>query len=413
MTSRSSAARSTPPSAPSRTGWKSTRSVGYLGIISLAGQAGIDGIQQGLTELLRGDPLDGLIIDLRASDTGAPAVTISTLGNFVEGEVGEYHSRVGNEPIQIEPSDLFDQYAEVPVAVLVDEQTEADAEQLAAILQDQGRAVIVGAQTSGQTHGVATIDFPEGSLLQVVSFGFQLPDGRTLEGEGVTPDVPVEADWLAYPESEDPFILAALDALSAPAASPAPEGGSAPSLAPDATAPAATEACDRRGIAGRIEVAGHLVARLDLDERRDHALADAGDDRRAAGREGAAGWQVARIGRLAADDRALPMAIGRIGLRHRRQQGLGVGVQWAFDDRSCRCQLHHAAGVHHRDAVGEVTRRGQVVRDVQERQAARSLQLGEQIEDLRATRRVDHRDGLVRDQVVGLQHHGAGDAHAL
>ena len=216
--------------------------VGYLGILSLAGQEGIDGIQQGLAELLRGDPLDGLIIDLRASDTGAPAVTISTLGNFVEGEVGEYHSRVGNEPIEVEPSDLFDRYADVPVAVLVDEQTEADAEQLAAILQDQGRAVIVGAQTSGQTHGVATIDFPEGSLLQIVSFGFQLPDGRTLEGEGVTPDVPVEADWLAYPESEDPFILAALDALSASAASPAPDGSSVPSPVPAATEPATAEA---------------------------------------------------------------------------------------------------------------------------------------------------------------------------
>ncbi|MEX1335322.1 MAG: S41 family peptidase, partial [Candidatus Limnocylindrales bacterium] len=184
-------------------------------VLALAGQETVVAIDQGLTELLRGDPLEGLVLDLRASDQGAPGVVIETLGTFVEGEVGEYHSRVGNEPIDIEPDDLADAYAEVPLAVLVDGETEADAEQLAAILQDQGRAIIVGSETSGQTHGATTVDFAEGSLLQLVSYGFQLPSGETLEGVGVTPDVIVEDDWLGYPESEDPFLVAALEALAA------------------------------------------------------------------------------------------------------------------------------------------------------------------------------------------------------
>ncbi len=197
---------------------ESDPSIGYLQTLALSGQEAVDGIKQGLTELLRDDPLEGLVLDLRASDQGAPGVVIETLGTFVEGEVGEYHSRVGNEPIEIEPNDLAADYADVPMAVLVDAETEADAEQLAAILQDQGRAVIVGAQTSGQTHGATTVDLPEGSLLQIVSYGFQLPDGQTLEGVGVTPDITVDEDWLAYPEAEDPFILAAIEALSSVAA---------------------------------------------------------------------------------------------------------------------------------------------------------------------------------------------------
>jgi carboxyl-terminal processing protease len=188
--------------------------VGYLRVLALSGQDTIDAIEQGLTELLRGGPLGGLILDLRASNQGAPAVTIEALSHFVRGQVGEYHSRVGNEPIEIEPSSLAEDYASVPLVVLVDEETEADAEQLAAILQDQDRAVVVGTPTSGKTHGATTVDFPDGSLLQIVTFGFQLPDGRTLEGEGVTPDVPVEEDWLAYPEAEDPFVAAALETLA-------------------------------------------------------------------------------------------------------------------------------------------------------------------------------------------------------
>ena len=125
----------------------------------------------------------------------------------------------GTEPIEIEPSDLADDYADVPVVVLVDETTEADAEQMAAILQDQGRAPWWVPRLR-PTHGAQTIDFADGSLLQVVTYGFQLPDGQTLEGQGVTPDVEVTADWLDYPESEDPGILAALEVIESVPARP-------------------------------------------------------------------------------------------------------------------------------------------------------------------------------------------------
>jgi carboxyl-terminal processing protease len=190
-------------------------SVGYLQVLALSGQEAVDGTEQALTRFLRDDPITGLIIDLRASNQGAPRVVIELLGAFVEGEVGEFHSRRGNEPITVEASELADRYADMPLVVLVDEDTEADAEQLAAILQDQGRATIVGTQTSGQTHGATSVEFLEGSLLQIVVFGFQLPDGRTLEGEGVSPDVAVEADWLGYREAEDPFLVAALEVIEA------------------------------------------------------------------------------------------------------------------------------------------------------------------------------------------------------
>jgi carboxyl-terminal processing protease len=209
--------------------------IGYLRVIALSGEEAIDGIDQALTSFTREEPIEGLIIDLRASNQGAPAVMLELLRPFVSGAVGEFHSRVGNEPIEVDPSALAEEYAGIPVVILVDEASEAEAEQFAAILQDQGRATIVGTQTSGQTHGAQTVDLPDGSLLQIVSFGFQLPGGETLEGQGVTPDVELDADWLDYPEAEDPFLQAALEVLAgAEAPVPPASGDDAPaSLAPE------------------------------------------------------------------------------------------------------------------------------------------------------------------------------------
>jgi carboxyl-terminal processing protease len=213
-------------------------SIGYLRVIALSGEEAIDGIEQALTSFVRDEPIEGLIIDLRASNQGAPAIILELLRPFVSGDVGEFHSRVGNEPIEIEASGLAEDYAGLPVVVLVDESSEAEAEQFAAIMQDQGRATIVGTQTSGQTHGAQPIDLPDGSMVQIVSFGFQLPDGETLEGQGVTPDIEVTEDWLDYPESEDPFVLAALEVLDAARVA---EAGASPS-AEDAEAAEAAEA---------------------------------------------------------------------------------------------------------------------------------------------------------------------------
>jgi hypothetical protein len=77
------------------------------------------------------------------------------------------------------------------------------------------------------------------------------------------------------------------------------------------------------------------------------------------------------------------------------------------------CQLDDAARVHDGDALREMPRAGEVVRDVQDREVLLRLELVEEVEDLGAARRVDHRDGLVCHEVVRPEHHGPRDADTL
>ena len=52
----------------------------------------------------------------------------------------------------------------------------------------------------------------------------------------------------------------------------------------------------------------------------------------------------------------------RIRDRHRRQEGLGVGMQRLVVKRARRCQLHDPAEIHHRDARTDVFHHRQVER---------------------------------------------------
>jgi len=75
--------------------------------------------------------------------------------------------------------------------------------------------------------------------------------------------------------------------------------------------------------------------------------------------------------------------------------------------------LDDPAEVHHGDPVRDVPGEAEVMGHHEDGDAGLAHQLQHQGEDLAAHRRVERGDGLVGDQQAGLQHHRAGDQHAL
>lgn len=195
---------------------------GYVRLVSLAGQETVVGVIEAMDAFASSAPLEGIVLDVRGTRSGAPGVLIAVLSYFLEGEVGAFTTRVGDTPLEVAPAPTKRGFDDVPLVVLVDDATAAEAEQLAALLQANERALVVGQPTDGLPQGVRTLDFVGGSVLQIVVIGLRLPDGAMLERAGVVPDVPVEGDWAAYAEDDDPYVVAALEALRT---GTAPRGG--------------------------------------------------------------------------------------------------------------------------------------------------------------------------------------------
>ena len=70
-------------------------------------------------------------------------------------------------------------------------------------------------------------------------------------------------------------------------------------------------------------------------------------------------------------------------------------------------------GVHHGDAVGQVGDHGEVVRDVQRRDAVRAGEVADRLEHVRLRGHVQRRGGLVQHDDARPVGHGHGDDHAL
>lgn len=186
--------------------------IGYLGVTTLWVNDMDAQVREALAALTGAAPLRGLIIDLRSNPGGWRGVMTGLLGHFVRGEVGRFTSRAGDTPLVIEP--VLPDLRGLPLVVLVDEGTASYAEVIAAVLQQHGGAVVVGAPTAGNTETIYAYDLSGGARLWVAQEGFELSNGAWLEGAGVQPDILSLDDWTRFSPADDPGITLALGMLN-------------------------------------------------------------------------------------------------------------------------------------------------------------------------------------------------------
>ncbi|MFQ3661759.1 MAG: S41 family peptidase [Chloroflexaceae bacterium] len=187
--------------------------IGYLGVTTLWVSDMHVQVSEALTGLAGAAPLRGLIIDLRSNPGGWRDVMIGLLGHFVQGEVGRFISRAGYRPLVIEPGVMLDLRG-LPLVVLVDENTASYAEVIAAVLQQQAGAVVVGTPTAGNTETIYAYDLSGNARLWVAQEAFELSTGAWLEGAGVQPDIVTLDDWTRSSAADDPGITLALGLLN-------------------------------------------------------------------------------------------------------------------------------------------------------------------------------------------------------
>ena len=174
---------------------------------------GYDGLDQdvfaALQSLSASKKLDGLVMDLRVANSsrGWPLEVLYTM--FGDGTIGELYNRTKTQPLEMKGQDVFSSQT-VPLVILVGENTSGFPEIFAASLQMHGRAILVGAPTSGEVETSSTFYLPDGSRMFVQSTSFRLPNGDEIGNNGITPDFVVDASWDDIQPNDDPVLERAL-----------------------------------------------------------------------------------------------------------------------------------------------------------------------------------------------------------
>jgi carboxyl-terminal processing protease len=168
---------------------------------------------------LRKDGATSLVIDLRRTADGAPALGVASARLFVSaGTLSATEGRTVPKQTQIAAAGDGD--LTLPVALLVDNGTSLAAEVFAAALAGNKRATLVGEHTLGRAAAQELVRLPDGSALWMTTSHFLRPDGTAIHEKGLTPDIAVaepDVEFGAEPPATDPILDKAIEQLSTPA----------------------------------------------------------------------------------------------------------------------------------------------------------------------------------------------------
>ncbi len=189
--------------------------IGYILIPTLWDDTITDRVRRAMEDLAArtaSGALNGLVLDLRVNAGGSDTTLVGLLELFTTGEVGRFVSRHGSEPLRVQGLDVAGSQR-VPLVVLVGTETASFAEVLAGVLQESGRASVVGRTTLGNVETTYGYDFEDGSRAWIAQETFLPPSGIDWEEQGIVPDVEIPLDWDEFTVENDPQLEAALELL--------------------------------------------------------------------------------------------------------------------------------------------------------------------------------------------------------
>jgi len=162
--------------------------IGYLRIPDFGGDTATN-VLDAIELFEEEQPLEGLVLDVRHNPGGNSDRTIRIFTSGVFGLVGPLREDGTQTTYRIRGPVEWNETT--PVVVLTDGSSHSAAEYFATAMQQSGRATILGMPTAGNTEGITGFSLPDGSLIRLAVMTLQLPDGSTLEGVGVQPDIEV------------------------------------------------------------------------------------------------------------------------------------------------------------------------------------------------------------------------------
>jgi carboxyl-terminal processing protease len=165
--------------------------VGHLWVYSFSNTTE-DEVRHALDELEAADGR-GLILDLRNNPGGLLASVISVTDLFLDSgtilyEIDAQGDRSDYEAARRGPA------TDVPLVVIVNQFSASASEIMAGAIQTSGRATVLGTNTFGKGSVNIARELSDGSAIYFTIRRWYLSDGTQIEGEGVTPDIEIEAD---------------------------------------------------------------------------------------------------------------------------------------------------------------------------------------------------------------------------
>ena len=136
--------------------------------------------------------LKGLVLDLRNNPGGVLNAAAEVSDLFInKGKLVYTEGRIDNSHYEYnaKPGDILDG---APVVVLINGGSASASEIVAGALQDHRRAVVMGSKSFGKGSVQTIQELRSGGAVKITTARYFTPNGRSIQGAGITPDIVLE-----------------------------------------------------------------------------------------------------------------------------------------------------------------------------------------------------------------------------
>ena len=169
--------------------------IGYVRVSQFGGDTA-DGFKQAIDSLKRdaNGRIKGLVLDLRDDPGGLLSAAVDVSGDLLDGGTAvSIHGRRASEDETFKVPAKGDMLPGVPVVVLINGASASASEIVAGALQDRHRATVMGTQSFGKGSVQTIIPLKRYGAVRLTTALYYTPSGRSIQDEGIAPDVVVDA----------------------------------------------------------------------------------------------------------------------------------------------------------------------------------------------------------------------------
>jgi carboxyl-terminal processing protease len=148
-----------------------------------------------------GGTLKGMVLDLRNNPGGVLNGAVAVSDAFLKkGLIVYTEGRVNDSKLRFNatPDDILDN---APIVVLVNQGSASASEIVSGALQDHHRAIIVGTQTFGKGSVQTILPLSNGTAVKLTTARYYTPSGRSIQAEGIVPDIELDQVRVSAVES--------------------------------------------------------------------------------------------------------------------------------------------------------------------------------------------------------------------
>lgn len=163
---------------------------GYIRISSFQSRTG-DSVKKAVLDLEKKNhkKLKGLVLDLRNNPGGVLNAAVAVSDTFLnKGLIVYTEGRIDDSQLNFRATPT--EYMKgAPIVVLINAGSASASEIVAGALQDQKRAVIMGDKSFGKGSVQTIIPTSNGGAVKLTTARYYTPSGRSIQAEGITPDI--------------------------------------------------------------------------------------------------------------------------------------------------------------------------------------------------------------------------------